>query len=226
VNQLPNQTATKEKVTPLIGIADEEYVEIITLFAYVLQSLKNKINSTDPQKLSRWVYDVFSHIYTISNLINSLNIKPWPKMQQILYEKKITELVVECLYLIVEKRIFSNFDRGYESSIDLNLLNVKVMLFRALFHCLAMVKSLKDINSQTLHPQTAEKIIRLIGAINDNDKLYNPEYILKNVDNARKVENPNTKALGVLYKNLIDYYQRYKNKLPDYKSEFIAVSRK
>jgi hypothetical protein len=90
-----------------------------------------------------------THLYTIANIINNTNAKNLPKMINIIIERRVVELIVECLCCVAEKKIFEGLDTGYEI-LDVNLINVKIMIFRAIFHCLGLIKTLKDINPNTI----------------------------------------------------------------------------
>lgn len=137
-----NDKNKNNKPVQTSNISDEEYNEIITIFSYALIFLRNRIILMDFFKLSKWMYTVMTHLYTFSNIINNTNPKNLTKIINIITDKKIVEYMIECLYAINDKKVFIGIDNAFDN-LDLNLINIKTMIFRALFHCLAMIKTLK-----------------------------------------------------------------------------------
>lgn len=140
-------------MSPITHITDEEYTEMITIFSHALIFMRNKVLLLDFFRLSKWVYSVMSYLYTISHIINNINPHNLPKMINILTEKRISELIVECLFSVADKKIFIGIDNAYDI-LDPNLINIKIMIFRAIFHCLSLVKTLRDISEKTLVSKT------------------------------------------------------------------------
>lgn len=143
------KTAIDVNGSIVTNISDEEYMDIIFIFSNALIFIRNKIMMLDFFKLSKWVYAVMNHLYTISNIINNTNQKNLPKMINFIVEKKICEFLIECLSCLNDKKIFIGIDTAYEI-LDPNLIKIKIMIFRTVFHVLGLVKILKELNHNTL----------------------------------------------------------------------------
>jgi hypothetical protein len=133
----------------ITNISDEEYMDIIIIFSNALIFIRNKIMMLDFFKLSKWIYAVMNHLYTISNIINNTNQRILPKMINFIAEKKICEFLTECLSCLSDKKIFVGIDTAFEI-LDPNLIKIKIMIFRTIFHVLGLIKMLKDLNPDTL----------------------------------------------------------------------------
>ncbi len=135
--------------TPSFNITDDEFIEIITIFSLALQFMRNRILLTDFMKLTRWVNNMMLHLYTICQIINTTNHRSLTRFINFFVEKKITEWIIECLFALDERNIFVGIDAAYQDN-DVALINVKVMIFRSLFHCLNLIKNFKDLHPVTL----------------------------------------------------------------------------
>jgi hypothetical protein len=137
----------KKGDTGVTNISDDEYTEIITIFSIALQFMRNRIVMSEFLRLAKWVPTLMTQMYTICNIINNTNLKS--KLVAILIEKKITEWLIDCLANLNEKNIFVGLNSAFESN-DLNLIHTKVMMFRTLFHCFNLIKTIKDLNPNAL----------------------------------------------------------------------------
>ena len=131
------------------NISDDEFIEIITIFSLALQFMRNKIVLTDFMKLTRWVNNMMLHLYTICQIINTTNQKSLARFINLFMDKKITEWIIECLNALEERNLFVGIDAAYQDS-DIALINVKVMIFRSLFHCINLIKNFKDLHPATI----------------------------------------------------------------------------
>lgn len=209
--------------------SEEEYIEAISIFANALLFLRNKIILMDSDRISRWLCNLFTHMYTISNLINNFKSTLLQKLANSIYEKKVSELMVECLAVLHDKKIFSHIDNFFNNDVlDFNLINIKIMIFRTLYHCLALIKSIKDIMPNSIPKYTAEKLVRIMKTIEDNDQRYNPGELYKIIEKHSKNKiDQYTQNLLLLHRNLQDYYNRYKScKTEHFKELMIIVTKK
>ena len=133
----PNQEET---------VTDEEFKEIIIIMSLSLEFIKNKIQlCKDFYKLSNLLMNLLNYVYIICSIINGFP----NKRKKICIEKKISEYVIDCLSALNERKIFVSLDNAFKRY-DISSLNTKTMVFRALFHCLQLIKALKETFPSTL----------------------------------------------------------------------------
>jgi hypothetical protein len=71
------------------------------------------------------------------------------KRKKICVERRVSELVIDVLSSLNERRMFISIDNSFKR-FELISLNTKTMVFRALFHCLQLIKNLKESFPSTL----------------------------------------------------------------------------
>lgn len=113
-----------------------------------MKLLKNKINNfVDKQKIFKWIQNILTIIYTISNMsFNLLKISDTilqRKIYKILHEENISDDLIFVLSAINDKDVYSNIDLYY-NSIDENVLNVKSIIFRSLYNAIILIRAIKD----------------------------------------------------------------------------------
>ena len=107
------------------GLVDSDYSEMIIIFSSAVTLIRNKFITTgDFNKLSRCLYNLLSHIYTICNIINNINEKNAVKAHQVCIQKKIPEYLIDCLATLNEKKVFTCIDNGFDR-FDNNSVNTK-----------------------------------------------------------------------------------------------------
>lgn len=127
-------------------ISDEEFKEIIVILALALEFIKAKIMMCkDFYKLTELLMNLLNYIYMICFIINGFP----NKRKKVCIEKRISELVIDCLATLNERRVFVSLDTAFKRY-DLISLNSKTMIFRTLFHCIQLIKSIKETFPSTL----------------------------------------------------------------------------
>ena len=212
---------------------DNDFVEIITIFSHGLDFIRYKIFISDTNKIAKSLMSQLNYIYIITNIINN----SYNRNVQICRDKKISENLIEIFYTLNEKNIFSSLDMLFDKH-DANRINTMAMLFRTIFHCLSLVKNLKDcletslVISYYIKPKSsAEKLYKVIKIIDDNDSSYCPDTMLNDIRKVKKLllqmKNIDAqKSLLSSLNNLKEFYTRYKSKIQDYKNELLKVIRK
>ena len=161
---------------------EEENVDIITMFSYTLHLLKEKIKSLDFDKLAKAIYYYFTYIYIFCNLVNNMTITPGEKVHLALVERRISEQMVEVFSEMYDKKIFEDVDKAYGNKLlDTNLINLKILIFRSMFHFIMLIRTLKSFTPQTLTKEYVEKILKMITAIKNNDKM-NPKVLIDAIE--------------------------------------------
>jgi hypothetical protein len=131
------------------SLNDEDFVELIAIFSVSFQLIKNKIVNNDLQKLSKSAFSFLTIIYTIANIINNISNSNNEITFKICLDKKIPDHLIDIFFFFFEKGFFMNIDKIYER-IDINSLNTKLMIFRTLFHCMILLKNLKNYSPACL----------------------------------------------------------------------------
>ena len=65
------------------------------------------------------------------------------KRKKICIEKKISDLIIDCLAALNERKVFISLDNAFKRY-DIVSLNSKTMVFRTMFHCIQLIRSLKE----------------------------------------------------------------------------------
>ena len=128
------------------AISDDEFKEVIMILALALELIKGKIQlCKDFYKLASLLMNLLNYVYMICYIINGFPIK----RKKICIEKKISELVIDCLAALNERKVFVSLDNAFKRY-EIISLNSKTMVFRTLFHCIQLIKSLKENFPSTL----------------------------------------------------------------------------
>lgn len=128
------------------AVSDDEFREIIITLASALEFIKLKIlTCKDFFKLAPLMINLLNYVYIICSMINGFP----SKRKKICVEKRITELVIDVLSSLNERRMFISLDNSFKRY-EIISLNTKTMVFRALFHCLQLIKNLKETFPSTL----------------------------------------------------------------------------
>jgi hypothetical protein len=144
-----NTTATNTK-SIISPVDDNEYTEIIVVFAYAIQYIRIKFHTmNDISKLVKSIFGLLSHVYTICNIINNINEKNAIKVNQVCLEKRVPELLIECLNTINEKEGFTKIDK-FLDRLDIYSINTKMIVFRTLFHCIFLFESLRKMDPRAI----------------------------------------------------------------------------
>ena len=227
--KLENQPNQEEAVN------DEDFKEVMILLASALEFIKIKILFyKDFFKLAPLLINLLNYVYIICSLINGFA----NKRKKICIERKVSEYVIDVLSALNERKLFVSLDNAFKRY-DIISLNTKTMVFRALFHCLQLVKSLKETFPSTLvslfynikTKPYAEKIYKVIKSIGDYDSVYNPEGISKDIEkvnNTLKIQfykKEENKMITTALNTLKDYYLRYKKQEHEYVGEFLTILR-
>lgn len=173
----------KKNSSPKFIFKAKEAGEIIAIFACAFQLIKTKIGLLDTPKTSKWFFSLMTIIYTMANIINNFNSK-LKDISKLCVEKKISEGVIDIFFTLYEKKLLSSVDNKNEK-FDGNSLNNKIMLFRTLFHCIILIKTLNEYDTASMPKSSAEKIYIIIKCIEDNDSLYNPIEIGKRIEKVK-----------------------------------------
>ncbi len=130
-------------------ISDEDFVEIIIISSLSFQFMRNKVLLLDFMKLARYVHILMNHMYLICQMILNYNQRVLTKQISLFLEKKITEWLIEVIYTVNERNVFIGLDAAFQQG-EVSLIITKVTIFRNLYHCLNLIKTLKDIHPSTL----------------------------------------------------------------------------
>jgi hypothetical protein len=216
---LVKKSATANKSMTLT-LDDSDYANIILIFIFAVNLIKTRILMTnDFNRVARSLYNLLSHVYTICNIINNINEKNELSSHKLCIEKKLPEILIDCINAINDKKIFTNIDTAFDKT-DISSLNTKMIIFRALYHCILLIQNLRKVDSLSISKPSAEKFYKIIKILEDNDAIYNPQNIMKNYEKIKGKPDEQFKSSA---KNLLDYYGRYKQKLPEFADELISI---
>jgi hypothetical protein len=132
-----------------VCLADEEMVEIIFISSLSFQFMRNKVLLIDFMKLARYINTLMNHMYLICQIIVNNNQRILTKHINFFIEKRITEWIIEVLYVLNERNVFIGLDAAFQPH-EISLIITKVSMFRNMYHCLNLIKLLKDIHPPTL----------------------------------------------------------------------------
>jgi hypothetical protein len=128
------------------AVSDEEFKDLVITLSTALELIKLKVVlCKDFFKLAPLLINLLNYVYIICSLINGFN----NKRKKICIERKVSELVIEVLAALNERKLFVSLDTPFKRH-EIMSLNTKTMVFRALFHCLQLIKGLKDAFPSTL----------------------------------------------------------------------------
>jgi hypothetical protein len=125
---------------------DSEFYDLILIYSIYLSIIINNLKTLDINNtnfkfvLSNFVSYLYVIAETISVICDSTLIK-------IVFEKKITGIIIECYYILYERKIIENLD-NLVNLLDPDNINMKIMIVRGLFHCFILFKNLRDYSNK------------------------------------------------------------------------------
>lgn len=131
------------------ALDDNDYAEMICIFSNAVKFIKEKIAILDFVRCIKSMHNYLSHLYTICNIINNINTKNAENAYKVCIKENFTQMLIECLNAISEKKIFQQIDNAYDK-FDTNSVNLKTIIFRTLFHCMTLIQTLKGIKNDIL----------------------------------------------------------------------------
>jgi hypothetical protein len=122
-------------------LTDKDYNHMVHVFYNSLLFIKNKIawQTMDMLTLSRSLFNFITHIYTITNILNNINSTNAEQTYKTCVDVKFAEQLIDCLFVFQEKKIFTFVETGFDKY-DVALINTKAIIFRALYHCVSLIK--------------------------------------------------------------------------------------
>jgi hypothetical protein len=145
-----NSTLSQKTNSPNNLLVDEDYSEMIIIFAAAITYIRNKLLLiNDFNRLIKSLFSLLTHIYTICNIINNININNAVKAHKVCVDKKMAELLVDFFNTLNERKVFTCLDNGFDK-FDLQSVNTKMIIFRTLVHYFLLLQTLKNIESKTI----------------------------------------------------------------------------
>jgi hypothetical protein len=133
-----------------LTLDDRDYKEVVIVFGCAISLIRNKfLMVNDFIRLVRTLYHHLSHIYTICNIINNINEKNELAAHSVCIERRIPDLLIECLHTLNEKKVFTCIDNGLDK-FDTASVNTKMMIFRALYHCILLIQKLRKLDTRAI----------------------------------------------------------------------------
>lgn len=144
----------KHENNRILNFFKENDIKIaINLFNSSLKLLNGKLNCFDIIKLLKYAQNIFTLMYSISNILNNLlknnksnNIY---NVKNILITEKLLDELIEVLSTIHDKGLFNDFDLQY-AKIDKNSIHLKSLIFRSLLNCIILIKTIRDSDKKSM----------------------------------------------------------------------------
>lgn len=127
------------------------------------------------------LHSVLIITYTISNIINNINI--YDGMYRVLYLNQINEKIIDLLFMM-----FASNNVNYNDVI----INDKVLLMRMMFYSMNIILNVYKAFKKSVSIITAKKIVLIVKKLQEKDKMF-------------------TLSNDSSIKGYCDYYLRYKN---------------
>jgi hypothetical protein len=131
------------------GLEEKDYLDIVIIFSHALNVMIMRINMLDFMKIVKGLFNLMTHLYTICNIINNINEKNAPSAHILSIEKRIPDLIIDCLNLLNDKKVFSTIDNGLDKY-ETNSINTKMIIFRTVYHAITLVQKLNEINMNVM----------------------------------------------------------------------------
>lgn len=162
-------------------LSENELKIIVCIFTSSIKLLRTKIINFDIQKLLKWTQNIMTIIYSVANISNNI-----PKIDnnfsnlfKYFYQENFVEEIIELLNALSEIGLFSQIDLLY-GKIDENSINVKSIIFRSLYNCVILIKSIREAEKNSM--------VKFISIINSKMNYFN--YI--NLTNIQNLEQNNS----------------------------------
>ena len=89
-------------------------------------------------------------IYSVSNISNNLlKVVKFCNISRVYFEENFIEELIEILYVLSEMGLFSHIDLLY-GKIDESSINVKSIIFRSLYNCVILIKSIREAEKNSM----------------------------------------------------------------------------
>ncbi len=89
-------------------------------------------------------------IYSITNLSNKIfNAIKLYKISKIFLEEKFSDELINFLFVLNDRDLFSEIDNHF-GKIDEISINVKSIIFRCLYNCIILIKSLRESEENSM----------------------------------------------------------------------------
>jgi hypothetical protein len=131
-------------------LSEAEVKIVVSIFSNSLKLLKDKIINFDIEKLLKWTQNVMTIIYSVTNISNNiLKEVKFCNVFKFYFEENFIEELIEILNTLSEIGLFSQIDLLY-GKIDENSINVKSIIFRTLFNCVILIKSIREADKNSM----------------------------------------------------------------------------
>ena len=100
----------------------------------------------EPLKLGRWIFQLMTIIFNISNIIITLD----PVIKETIVAKSCVEhkLIIwltEVFYTLLDKQVFRDIETSFESKLDISLIRTKIMIIRTIFYTINLIIGINDV---------------------------------------------------------------------------------
>ncbi len=134
----------------LSSIQPQDFNDIVFLFTNAFIFLRNKIFMLDFVKLGRWVFQLMTIVFNITNLLNTFDLTLSELIAKSCYEHKLLDWLIEIFYNILDKQMIGRIDSCFDTKVDLNLIATKTILLRTLYYCMNLIISVRNVVPQAL----------------------------------------------------------------------------
>jgi len=119
--------------------------DLIYLFTNSFIFLRNKILLLDSYPLGKYVFQLMTNIYNITNILNNFDTKIANVIAKSCVDHKLIIWLSEIFYSLFEKQIISRIESCFESKLDLNLIATKSILLRTLYYCMNLIININEL---------------------------------------------------------------------------------
>jgi len=135
----------------IINLLTEDEIKItINIFLNSIRLLKEKILNFEISKVFKSLQNIMTIIYSITNLSNKIfNAIKLYKISKIFLEEKFSDELINFLFVLNDRDLFSEIDNHF-GKIDEISINVKSIIFRCLYNCIILIKSLRESEENSM----------------------------------------------------------------------------
>lgn len=128
----------------LSSIQPQDFNDLVFLFTNAFIFLRNKIFMLDFGKLGKWVFQLMTIMFNISNLLNNFDPSLGELISKACVEHKLIDWLTEIFYNLLDKQMISRIDNCFDTKLDLNLIATKTILLRTMFYCMTLIINVKE----------------------------------------------------------------------------------
>jgi len=134
----------------LSSIKPKDFNDLVYLFTNAFILLRNKIFMFDFMKLGKWIFQLMTIIFNITNLLINFDPSLANLIAESCVENKLIDWMTEIFFNLIDKQVFSRLDSCFDSKLDLNLIATKTMMLRTMYYCMTLITNVKTSYSEAL----------------------------------------------------------------------------